>query len=77
MAAPRAEAQRRAVQDNCAERPRGWLCGMAVQEGCAGREAHRTAVQTEGPRGKGRDQLAACRLALSEQDFSEWTATWK
>ena len=31
--------------------------------------AQRTAVHTEGPRG--RDQLAACRLVLSEQDFSD------
>ena len=32
-------------------------------------EAQRTAVQTEAPRG--RDRLAACRLALSEWDFSD------
>ena len=30
---------------------------MAVRDGCAGREAQRMAVRTEGP--KGRDQLAA------------------
>ena len=34
----------------------------AVWDGCAGREAQRMAVQTEGPRG--RDRLAACRLSL-------------
>ena len=32
-------------------------------------EAQRMAVWTEGPRG--RDQLAACRLTLSERDFSD------
>ena len=37
VAVLRTEAQRMAVQDNCAERPGGWLCG--------------TAVWTEGPRG--------------------------
>ena len=52
VAAPRTEAQR-----------------MAVQDDCAGKEAQRTAVWTEGPRG--RDWLAACRLALSEWDFSD------
>ena len=57
VAAPRTEAQRTAVWDSCAERPREWLCG--------------TAVQTELPRGKGRDRLAARRLVLSEQDFSD------
>ncbi|KAK2506555.1 hypothetical protein MC885_011616, partial [Smutsia gigantea] len=31
VAAPRTEAQRMAVQDDCAERPRGWLCGTTVQ----------------------------------------------
>ena len=54
-AALRTEAQRMAVQDNCAERPRGQLC--------------RTAGWTEVPRG--RDRLAACRLTLSEQNFSD------
>ena len=57
-----------------ADRPRGWLCGATMQTGsrtavwddCA--ESQRTAVQTEGARG--RDQLAACRLALSGWDFS-------
>ena len=55
VAVRRTEAQRMAVWDNCAEGTRGRLC--------------RTAVQTEGPRG--RDWLAECRLALSEQDFSD------
>ena len=31
VAALRTEAQRTAVWDDCAERPRGWLCGAAVQ----------------------------------------------
>ena len=90
VAAPRTEAQRMAVRDNCAERPRGWLCGTTVQrgpeDGCVNRGAQRmavwddcaerprghlcgTAVQAEGPRG--RDWLAACRLTLSEWDFSD------
>ena len=64
VAAPRTDAQRTAVRDDCAERPRGSLYKTAVQA-----EAQRTAVQTEGPRG--RDWLAACRLALSEWDFSD------
>ena len=60
------------------EQSRGWSGGstedreaqrMAVCNGCADIEAQRTAVQTEGPRG--RDQLAACRLALSEWDSSD------
>ena len=55
VAAPRIEAQRAAVWDDCIERPRGWLCGIAMQ--------------TEEP--KGRDWLAACRLALSERDFND------
>ena len=64
VAAPRTEAQRMAVQKDCAERPRGQLCGTAVQA-----EAQRMAVQTEGPRG--RHWLAACRLALSDWNFSD------
>ena len=55
VAALRTEAQRTAVRDGCAERPRGQLCGMTVQ--------------TEGPRG--RDWLVAYRLALSEWDSSD------
>ena len=55
VAAPRTEDQRTAVQYNCAERPKGQVCGTAVQrgpeDGCVGREAQRMAVQTEGPRG--------------------------
>ena len=47
------------MQDDCAERPRGRLCGMAVQ--------------AEKPRG--RDWLAACRLALSKRDSSDCPAT--
>ena len=42
VAVPRTEAQRTAVWDGCAERPRGWLCGMTVQaERPGGREAWR------------------------------------
>ena len=55
VAAPRTEAQKTAVWDDCADRPGGQLC--------------RTAVWTEGPRD--RDWLAACRLTLSEWDFSD------
>ena len=32
VAAPRTEAQRMAVQDDCAERPRGRLCGQRGPE---------------------------------------------
>ena len=60
-------AQRTAVQDGCVDRE---AQKMAVQTG-----AQRMAVQTEGPRG--RDRLAACRLALSELDFGDCSATWK
>ena len=72
VAVPRTEAQRTAVWGDWAEE--AWR--MAVQTegpeaGCENRGVQRTAVQTEGPRGKGRDQLAACRLALSERDFSD------
>ena len=56
VAAPRTEAQRMAVWT---EGPRGWLC----------REVQRTAGWTKGPRD--RDWPAACRLSLSEQDFSD------
>ena len=49
--------------------PRTEAQRMAVRDGCAGGEAQRTAVWTEGPRG--RDQLAACRLALSEWDSTD------
>ena len=52
VAAPRTEAQRTVIQDDCADR-----------------EAQRMAVWAEGPRC--RDWLAACRLTLSEQDFSD------
>ena len=56
VAAPRTEAQRTAVRDSCAERPRGWLCGQrGPEDSCVGqlcREAWRMAVQTEGPRGR-------------------------
>ena len=59
----RTEAQRMVVWDDCAERPGGQLCKTAVQrgpeDGCAERGA------------RGRDRLAACRLALSEWDFSD------
>ena len=54
------------------EQSRGWSGGSAEDrdwDGCVGREAQRTAVQAEGPRGT--DRLAASRLALSEQDFSD------
>ena len=64
------------------EQSRGWSGGSAedrgLEDGCAGQDdcavklggrLRGTAVQTEGPRG--RDLLAACRLALSEQDFSD------
>ena len=69
VAAPRTEAQKTAVWDDCAEMPRGRLCGVTVWDGCAGREAQRTAVWTEEPRG--RDRLAAYRLTLSEWNFSD------
>ena len=49
--------------------PRTEAQRMAVWDDCAGRETRRMAVQTEGPRG--RDWLAACRLALSEWDSSD------
>ena len=57
------------LQENRAEAgvvaaPRTETQRTAVQDSCAGREAQRMTVQTEGPRG--RDRLAACRLALSE-----------
>ena len=55
---------------------RGWSGGSAEdrgpEDGCIGwlcREAQRTAVRTEGPRG--RDWLAAGQLALSEWDSSD------
>ena len=41
---------------------------MPVRDDCA-RGAQRKAVWTEGPRD--RDRLAACRVALSEWDFSD------
>ena len=54
VAAPRTEAQRTAVQDDYAERPRGQLYGTTVQRGpengCVGRLC-RKAVQAERPRG--------------------------
>ena len=69
VAALRTEAQKMALWDSCA----GWLCRQrGLEDGCVGqlcREAQRTAVRTEGPRG--RDQLATYRLALSEWDFSD------
>ena len=49
--------------------PRTEAQRTAVGDGCVDRGAQRTAVRTEGPRG--RDRLAACRLALSERDFSD------
>ena len=55
VAAPRTDAQRTAVRDDCAERPGGRVCGMAVQ--------------TERPIGI--DWLAAYRLTLSERDSSD------
>ena len=36
VAAPRTEAQRTAVWDDCAERPRGWLCGQRGPEADTG-----------------------------------------
>ena len=55
VAAPRTEAQRMAVWDDCAEKPRGQLYGTTVQDGYAGSEAQRTAVRdgcAEKPRGQ-------------------------
>ena len=42
---------------------------MAVRDNCASREAQRQGVQAGRPRG--RDRLAACRLALSGWDSSD------
>ena len=66
VAAPRTEAHRPAVREDCAGRE---AQKTAVWDSCVGREAQRAAVLAEGPRG--RDWLAACRLALSEWDFSD------
>ena len=75
VAVLRTEAQRTAVWDDRAERPRGWPCGMAVQggpeNGCVGqlcKEAQRMAVWAKRPRGRAH---LACRLTLSEQDSSD------
>ena len=55
------------------EQSRGWSGGSTKdrdpEDGCMDRGAQKTAVQTDRPRG--RDWLAACRLALSELDFSD------
>ena len=55
------------------EQSRGWSGGSAKDRGpedsCVDRGAQMMAVRAEGPRS--RDWLAACRLALSEWDFSD------
>ena len=69
VAAPRTEAQRMAMWDDCAGRE---AQRMAVWDGCAEKPRKQlcgTAVRTERPRG--RDWLAAYRLALSEWDSSD------
>ena len=71
VAVPRTEAQRMAVQDDCAERPRGQLCGMTVQrgleDGCVGQ-----LCRQRGPedgcedRGAQRQRQACCMQTRSE-----------
>ena len=69
VAVRRTEAQRMAVWDDCAEGTRGRLCRTAVQAEKPRGRLCRIAVQTE--RRRGRDWVAACRLTMSEQDFSD------
>ena len=54
---PRTEAQRTAMLDNCAERPRGQLCGTAV---------HRSPEDGYADRGAQKQRLACCMQTRSE-----------
>ena len=62
-----AKLQESRAEAGVAAVPRTEAQRMAVRDDCA--EAQRTAVRAEGPRG--RDWLAAYRLALSEWDSSD------
>ena len=57
VAALRTEAQRMSVWDNCAERPRGRLCGTTVQRG---------PEDSYADRGAQRQRLACCLQTRSE-----------